>query len=248
MKVYGLIGEKLSHSFSEQYFSQKFEKEKISDCRYKLFPLLQINDFAKLIEEEKQLIGLNVTIPYKESIIPFLDELDPVSEEIAAVNTIKIKRINNQTKLIGYNTDVFGFKKSIEKISGNRYRSALVLGTGGASKAICFVLKKLGINYYQVSRNRSGKIITYSDIDKTLIINSPLIINCTPLGMFPDIDSSPPLPYDFIGKGHILYDLVYNPANTKFLSQGEKRGAICFNGHKMLVYQAEESWRIWNSG
>jgi len=247
MGLYGLIGKSLKHSFSKKYFTEKFEKEEIQAVAYKLFPLKHINEFPGLISRERNLEGLNVTIPYKELIIEYLDELDYISEEIQAVNTIKIIKENNHLKLKGYNTDVYGFRSSIEQYLKKNHSHALVFGSGGASKAICFVLKELGIKFTIISRKNQGKYMTYQDTDRNLIENSHLLINCTPLGMYPEIHKKPLIEYKAIGKNHILYDLVYNPEESLFLSAGKKRGAICFNGYDMLVKQAERSWQIWNT-
>ena len=247
MHLYGLIGESLKHSFSKKYFTDKFEKEKLQAISYKLFPLKQINEFPGLVSRERNLRGLNVTIPYKELIIQYMDELDYVSSEIQAVNTIKIIKKNNHLKLLGFNTDVYGFRTSIEQFLRKNHTKAIVLGSGGASKAICFVLKELGIEFVIISRIKQYKYLTYQETDKILIENSHLIINCTPLGMYPEIHTKPSIEYDGIGKHHILYDLVYNPEESLFLSEGNKRGAICINGYDMLVKQAERSWQIWNT-
>lgn len=247
MFLYGLIGNKLEHSFSKTYFTDKFKKENLSDHDYELFELESISDFPQLLEKKKNLKGLNITIPYKKSIIQYLDETDNLVKTIQAVNTIKISVKNNKQVLQGYNTDIYGFETSLKMIINHNNYQALVLGTGGASQAICFVLKKMGIDYIRVSRKKQDNCITYSEIDNHMVINSNLIINCTPLGMYPDINSIPPISLEKVGNKHIIYDLVYNPVETRFITEGKKRGARCINGYSMLVLQAERSWQIWNS-
>ncbi len=237
MRKYGLIGYPLSHSFSPGYFRNKFDEEQIPDARYDLYPIDKIEDFERI----KNMSGLNVTIPYKEAVIPFLDELSPEAREIGAVNTICFK----EKSKIGYNTDTYGFEHSLVPLWGvDRPESALVLGTGGAAKAVWFVLDKLGIKYLKVSRS-SGDI-QYQDIQPENLTATRLIINTTPLGMSPNIESCPELPYDALTKDHILYDLVYNPEKTLFLRHGLSRGATVKNGLEMLRLQAEKSWEIWN--
>lgn len=243
MKQYGLIGYPLSHSFSKGYFAQKFLNENINDSQYDIFPLENINDFKQLIETQKKLKGLNVTIPYKEKIIPFLDELDIEAKTIRAVNTIKF--ING--KKIGYNTDCYGFEMSLMPLLKSHHTHALILGSGGASKAVEYVLKKLGIAFQYVSRTKSENAITYDELNTFNIQHSTLIINTTPIGMYPNIDAEPNLPYQFITSKHLLYDLVYNPAETLFLKNGKENGAQTKNGLEMLHLQAERSWQIWNS-
>ncbi|MBI3509791.1 MAG: shikimate dehydrogenase [Bacteroidetes bacterium] len=252
MRKFGLIGYPLSHSFSEKYFSEKFRKENIADASYRLFPLKSIEEFPALLEKEKDLSGLSVTIPYKEKIIPFLDELDETIRAIGAVNTIKFKIQNPKSKIaIGYNTDVYGFRQSIKPFLASHHERALVLGTGGASKAIEFVLKQIGIDCVFVSRekkNIQGKnILLYSELNNYILDSHKLIVNCSPVGTFPDVNAAPEIPYEFISEKHFLYDLVYNPAETEFLKRGKEKGAMTMNGLDMLKLQAEEAWRIWNS-
>jgi shikimate dehydrogenase len=242
MKVYGLIGRPLTHSFSKTYFSEKFSKEEIRDCVYENFPLNTIEELTTLINSRSDLKGLNVTIPYKEQVLPFLHEQNDVVKEIGACNCIRIKG----GKLYGFNTDVIGFTQSLQPHLKPHHTKALILGTGGAAKAVEYSLKPLGIEYRLVSRDRS-KGMTYSDIDEKVLSEHLLIINTTPVGMHPNVDDAPNLPYQFLSTGHLLFDLIYNPAKTKFLLQGEKRGATVLNGHQMLIIQAEESWKIWNS-
>ena len=243
MKQFGLIGYPLSHSFSKGYFSEKFQKESIFDCQYDIFPLEKIEDFVELCAQHKNIVGLNVTIPYKEKIIPFLDELDDEAKAIGAVNTIKF----TNGKMIGYNTDCFGFEMSLKPLLKAHHNSALILGTGGASKAVEYVLKKLGISFQYVSRTKSSTSISYNDLNSFIIQHSTLIINSTPIGMYPNVDIAPNIPYDAITNQHLLYDLIYNPAETQFLTKGKIRGAQTKNGLEMLYLQAERSWEIWNS-
>ncbi|MBK8515641.1 MAG: shikimate dehydrogenase [Saprospiraceae bacterium] len=241
MKHFGLIGFPLSHSFSPDYFENKFAKNKIH-ANYKSYPLEQIDEFVKLLRS-LTFSGINVTIPYKEQVMPFLDKLDPVASEIGAVNTIKF--INGIS--IGYNTDVYGFENSLLGLieTPDRISGALILGTGGASKAVMYVLKKLKIKYKIVSRNSKNNI-SYSDLSNDIMNDHNLIINTTPLGMYPDILSKPAIPYHLLHENNFLYDLVYNPEKTIFLSEGIIHGAKVKNGHDMLILQAERSWEIWN--
>jgi shikimate dehydrogenase len=242
MTKYGLIGYPLSHSFSKKYFTEKFERESIQDHEYDLFPIDKIAQLPLLLQTETDLKGLNVTIPYKEQVIPFLDDLTQVVKEIQACNCIRI--LNG--KLIGYNTDVIGFEKTLERKLSNHHQRALVLGTGGAAKAVHYVLSKKGIEYLEVSRTKVDGSITYQEIGEQVISSHTLIINTTPLGMYPNIEEAPNLPYHLLSDQHYLYDLVYNPTKTKFLLEGESRGAVIENGADMLIIQAEASWDIWN--
>ncbi len=241
MKHFGLIGYPLSHSFSHGYFKNKFVTEGV-EADYKAFPLERIDDF-KVLLQSNDLQGLNVTIPYKEQIIPFLDILDPTAAAIGAVNTIRI--FNG--KSIGYNTDIYGFEMSLLGLisSTSKIKMALVLGSGGASKAVQYVLKKLDIKFRIVSRN-SHPDFSYSEITKEIMAQCNLIINTTPLGMYPDILSRPQIPYEFLNENYFLYDLVYNPEKTIFLTEGRAHGSKIKNGHDMLILQAEKSWEIWN--
>lgn len=241
MRAFGLIGKPLSHSFSKKYFTEKFIKENIVDCSYELFELQSIDELPHLISSHSELHGLNVTIPYKEVVLPFLQQQNDIVKAIGACNCIKIV----DGKLYGFNTDVLGFKKSLTAHLSQHHKKALVLGSGGASKAIKHVLTQLGIEYLQVSRTRSNDAIAYVDLNEDLLQSHTLIINTTPLGTFPNVETAPAIPYEFISNKHFLFDVVYNPAKTKFLLEGEKHGAQILNGLEMLVYQAEESWRIW---
>lgn len=241
-KIYGLIGYPLSHSFSKKYFTDKFQKENIPDCRYELFPIADIAAFPELIRTQSSLCGLNVTIPYKESILPFLNYPNQVVKEIGACNCIKI--ING--KLYGYNTDVIGFENMLLPYLKPMHQKALILGTGGAAKAVAWVLQQLKIAFQYVSR-KANQQLTYEQLDEKIIAEHLLIINTTPLGMSPNIHDCPPIPMQFVNENHLCVDLIYNPAKTLFLEQAEKNGASILNGHEMLIIQAEESWKIWNT-
>ena len=243
MKQFGLIGYPLSHSFSKGYFTDKFIKENITDCIYDIFPLESIADFDTLCKQHKNLVGLNVTIPYKEQIIPFLDELDKTAAEIGAVNTIKF----TDGKKIGYNTYAYGFEMSLTPLLKPHHKHALILGTGGASKAVEYVLKKSGISFQYVSRTKSQNTIVYEELNEIIIHNTTIIVNCTPTGMHPNVEDAPEIPYQYITSKHLLYDLIYHPADTQFLIFGKEQGAQTKNGLEMLYLQAERSWQIWNS-
>jgi shikimate dehydrogenase len=248
MRFFGLIGKSLEHSFSPIYFKEKFEKEGIKDCFYNLYPLKIIDEFNQLISDFSELSGLNVTIPYKKDIIPFLDEIDENAKEIGAVNTIKFEWVNNKLKLFGYNTDYLGFIDSLKPLLSKNHTSALVLGTGGSSNAIKYALKKMGIDYKQVSRNpQTDQILSYSDLTSEIITKHRIIINSTPLGMYPNISQFPEIPYEAITDDHLLYDLIYNPKQTEFLGRGMVQGAQIKNGFEMLIMQAEFSWKVWNN-
>lgn len=244
--LYGLIGAQLSYSFSKKYFGEKFTNEQRTDSFYELFPIPKITDIDQLIDQHPNLRGLNVTIPYKEQVFDFLDKINQDAAEIGAVNTIKII----DGKRIGFNTDHYGFRKSLLEMvpAGEKLPTrALVLGTGGAAKAITYVLKKERIEFLKVSRTAGTDKITYEDLTEEIIKDHLLIINTTPLGTFPNITSLPNLPYKALTEKHYLYDLVYNPAETAFLSQGNRVGAKINNGLKMLSLQAEKAWEIWNN-
>ncbi len=240
--VYGLIGYPLSHSFSPEYFTKKFEELEIN-AKYNLYPLENIGLLKGVLDSEPLLCGLNVTVPYKQTILPFLDNVDNTAFDIGAVNCIKI----TNSKLSGYNTDVVGFEKSLTPLLQPQHTKALILGTGGASKAVGYTLKKIGIPYTLVSRNKKQNTISYEDVDSACIEEHLLIINTTPLGMYPNMQSTPHIPYKHIGHKHLLYDLVYNPTQTVFLHKGHEQGATVKNGLEMLQIQAEASWGIWNS-
>lgn len=215
------------------------------DYEYRNFPMQKISGFNQLIKKNPELSGLNITIPYKEKIIPYMDKLDPVAERIGAVNTVKFLRKGTRKVLTGYNTDSYGFLKSLTPSLNSRHRRALILGTGGASKAVAFVLQELEIEFLYVSRKPKPGQIGYRDLCLSVIRDHLLIINTTPLGTFPEVQSFPDIPYDLLTPDHILYDLVYNPPETEFLKFGRQKGATCINGQKMLELQAEKSWDIW---
>ncbi len=244
MRRFGLIGFPLNHSFSPGYFSKKFADEGLHDCVYESYPLTSINELRQLLEKHKDLEGLNVTIPYKKKVIRFLDEGSDEVKQMVACNCIKIK----DGKLIGYNTDVTGFELSLVSLLKPHHIKALVMGTGGAAAAIKFVLNKLKIDFLFVSRYKKlGKnFMTYPQVTKNLLKEYNLIINTTPLGMYPNVDEFPAIPYQYLTNQHYLFDCVYNPAETMFLKKGKEQGAITKNGEDMLVIQADESWRIWN--
>ena len=243
-KTFGLLGKNISYSFSRGYFTEKFEKLKLNKYKYLNFDIQQIKDFPSIIGEEKNVRGINVTIPYKEEIIPFLDKLDETAKNIGAVNTIKFTKRGN---LKGYNSDVVGFENSIKPLLKSHHKKALILGTGGASKAIAFALHKNSIKFKFVSRNPEGKKeMSYDSLSEEILLKYTVIINCTPLGTFPKTEKCPDIPYQFITDAHLLYDLIYNPEVSTFLSKGKEKGAIIKNGFEMLQLQAEESWRIWN--
>lgn len=239
---YGIIGYPLEHSFSPKWFGEKFAAEGI-EAMYKAFPLEHIDVLPDLLANYP-IRGLNVTIPYKNSVIDYLDELDIVAAEIGAVNCIDIRHGLKK----GYNTDVIGFEESLKPLLRSQHTKALVLGTGGSARAVRYVLDKLGIEYRSVSRYLSEGSIGYAEVNEDVIASHPLIINTTPLGMSPNVDAAPHIPYEAIGSQHLLYDLIYNPAETLFLQMANEQGAVIKNGYEMLVLQAEASWRIWNRG
>lgn len=243
---YGLIGYPLKHSFSLGYFNEKFRSEGIN-AEYINFEIPQINDFKEVIEENPDLQGLNVTIPYKEQVIPFLNELDPDTAKIGAVNVIKIIRRKNKVKLIGYNSDIIGFTQSIQPLLLPHHRKALILGTGGASKAVFHGLKNLGIESTFVSRTRkTSEVLTYEELTPEVMQEHTVIVNCTPVGMYPKVDFCPDIPYEQLTPNHLLYDLLYNPNVTLFMKKGEEYGAVTKNGLEMLLLQAFAAWEIWN--
>jgi shikimate dehydrogenase len=248
MKRFGLIGYPLKNSFSVNYFTKKFIDTTLHNCIYENFPIEHIEEFNTLIERYPDLMGLNVTIPYKVSVIPYLTELDESAKVVGAVNCIKFIRDEQHklVKLIGYNTDVFGFTESLKPLLKSNKCKALLLGTGGASKAVKYALDILGIEVLMVSRNPFYlNQISYAEIDKNILDKYTLIINCTPVGMFPDVDETPSLPYSLITPNHIAFDLIYLPEETVFLKNCRERGAITKNGLEMLHLQAEKAWEIW---
>lgn len=245
MQKYGLLGYPLGHSFSKNYFNQKFESEKI-DAQYVNFEISDIKYIKNVLKENPNLNGLNVTIPYKEQVIPYLDDLDEDARLIGAVNVIKFtKGFLGKTKLIGYNSDIIGFKRSIEPLLDSSHRKALILGTGGASKAVMHGLKQLGVGTTFVSRTPKEHCITYQDVTPELLESYTVIVNTTPLGMFPNVDACPDIPYDALTPKHLLYDLLYNPDETLFMKKGKGHGAVVKNGLEMLLLQAFAAWEIW---
>lgn len=243
--IFGLLGKNISYSFSRGYFTDKFQKLHFKNHSYLNFDIQSCDEFPSIIASQKDLKGLNVTIPYKQEIIPFLDELDETAKQIGAVNTIKITQ-NNTLK--GYNSDVVGFEKSIKPLLKSHHQKALILGTGGASKAVAYVFQKNNISFQFVSRKPHSILeISYESLTQEMIESHTIIVNCSPLGTSPNIEKFPDIPYQFINNQHLLYDLIYNPEKTLFLSKGKNQGAIIKNGLEMLQLQAEESWKIWNN-
>ncbi|WP_316850039.1 shikimate dehydrogenase family protein [Pedobacter agri] len=246
MKTYGLIGFPLSHSFSKKYFTEKFQNEGITDRQYELFPIENIKSLADLLAENQSLCGLNVTIPHKVGVLPFLNEIEEAAEKIGAVNCICIKRFEGETYLKGFNTDAYGFEESLKPLLTAKHKKALVFGDGGAAKAVKYVLQKLGIEYQVVVRKATAGAILYNQVTPELLERHKLLINTTPLGMSPHIDTFPEIDYTQLGSDHLAYDLVYNPLETAFLSKAAERGAQVKNGLEMLYKQAEKAWAIWN--
>lgn len=245
MQKYGLVGYPLKHSFSIGYFNEKFSSEKI-EAEYINFEIPDINNFPEIIEANPNLHGLNVTIPYKEKVIPYLDELDKQAAAIGAVNVIKIIRNKGgKPKLIGYNSDIIGFTQSIQPLLQSHHKKALILGTGGASKAVFHGLKNLDIEAKFVSRTARFGMLTYEELNAEIIKEYTVIVNCTPVGMYPKVDACPDIPYEAITSEHLLYDLLYNPNITLFMKKGEAKGAVTKNGLEMLLLQAFAAWEIW---
>ena len=242
-RQYGLIGKNISYSFSKKYFTEKFAPGNLADCSYENFDLQSVEEFPNLIANNPDLKGLNVTIPYKEAVIPYLSKLSKTASQIGAVNVI---RLTKKGQLKGYNSDYYGFKKSLKPLLQPHHQKALILGTGGAAKAVAFALDRLGILYTYVSREEKEGMIDYDRINATTFDNYHIIINCTPLGTSPETKAFPPIPYGFFTEKHIAFDLIYNPEETQFLKKAKKNGAITKNGYEMLVLQAEKAWKIWN--
>ena len=242
---YGIVGNPLGHSFSQGFFNEKFAKEGI-DAEYLKFQIPEISEFPAIISSNPKLKGLNVTIPYKELIIPFLDELDENTKEIGAVNVVKVIKDGSKTKLKGYNSDMYGFQNSIAPLLQKHHTKALILGTGGASKAVVQGLKNLGIDYLLVSRKKQGNCISYDDLDEKILQEYTIIINASPVGTFPNVNQCPQIPYQYLTNKHLLYDLVYNPAETAFLKNGKQNNAKTKNGAEMLELQAIKAWEIWS--
>ena len=259
MKKYGLIGYPLTHSFSKKYFTEKFLREGLDSYQYELYPLPNLSDLPELINSIPDLCGLNVTVPHKIGVMFYLDKVDPAAKEIDAVNCIKIvnhqpveaffsgELSSMQVRLEGYNTDAYAFEESLKPLLKKHHHKALILGTGGASRAVAYVLKKLGISYKKVSRRAIGKQLSYKKLSADILHDYLLIINTSPVGTAPNIEECPDIPYEFLTSKHLLYDLVYNPAETEFLKRGKSRGASIKNGLEMLHLQAEKSWEIWNN-
>ena len=245
MKLYGLIGYPLGHSFSKQYFAEKFAREDLNNCYFEAFPISSIDQFPALVKANPDLKGLSVTIPYKEQVLGFVTELSKEVKHIGATNCIKVQ----DNKLIAFNTDIIGFQESFCRLLQPHHNKALVLGTGGASKAVQYVLRKLRITFLVVTRaeNLNRGYINYQMVDENIMKEHTIIINCSPVGMSPNENESPDIPYQFISPAHYLYDLIYKPSKTSFLQKGQDRGAAIQNGYDMLLIQAEASWKIWNS-
>lgn len=242
-KLFGLVGRNIDYSFSRSYFSRKFTDEGLTDCQYTNFDTADIANFRDLIARHPELVGLNVTIPYKEAVLPQLDKLDATACSIGAVNTIKI---HPNGTLEGFNTDAYGFSESLKPLLQAHHKNALILGTGGASKAVAYVLERLNIGYRFVSREKREHTIAYDELASAME-SAQIIVNTTPVGTFPDIDQCPDIPYEKFAPTHIAFDLIYNPAETLFLKNAAMQGAMTKNGLEMLVLQAEKSWEIWNS-
>jgi shikimate dehydrogenase len=242
-KQFGLVGKNISYSFSKNYFTERFQKDNTLDFTYENFDIQDIADFPKIIKKNPNLIGLNVTIPYKETVIPFLNGLSETAAKIGAVNVIKITK---ERKLIGHNSDCYGFKKALEPLLQPHHKKALILGTGGASKAVAFALEELGISSTFVSRKASERGTNYEQINASTFDDYHIIINSTPLGTSPNTDVFPAIPYEYFTTKHIAFDLIYNPAETQFLKKAKANGAVIKNGLEMLVNQAEKAWEIWN--
>ncbi len=243
-RLFGLIGKNINYSFSQKYFSEKFVEADIKNCAYQNFDIENIFDITTILKNKKNLAGLNVTIPYKQEVFPFLDEISKKAKKIGAVNTIKFQK---NGKIKGYNTDFYGFKKSIKPlIDSTVHKKALILGTGGASKAVCYCFRKLNIPFAFVSRTKTRKGYVYEDLDAEILTNYQIIVNCTPLGTSPKTELFPAIPYQFLTKNHLVFDLIYNPEKTTFLQKAEQQGASIKNGFEMLKLQAEKAWEIWN--
>lgn len=244
MKTFALVGRNISYSFSRRYFAEKFVQEKITDCQYINFDIPAIEALSALICATPTLVGMNVTIPYKEAVLPLLDQQ---SEELVAIKACNTIKIGSSRQLKGYNTDYIGFRDSLVPYLKPHHNRALILGTGGASKAVAFALSQLGIPYQLVSREASSVALSYHELTKEVIQSHFLIVNTTPLGTSPKTEEFPPIPYQWITREHLLYDLIYNPEKTTFLAKGEVQGATILSGYPMLVLQAEAAWKIWNS-
>jgi shikimate dehydrogenase len=247
MKKFGLFGYPLGHSFSKKYFTEKFQKEGRHDFSYENFEASNPGDLRQIVHENPELAGLNVTLPHKLEILPMMDNVDDIAQRIGAVNCIKIVRgENGKTELHGYNTDAWGFELAIRPILRPHHRRALILGTGGSAKAVSYVFRKLNLEHFFVTRHDSRFHYTYKDLNMNTMKAFQVIVNCTPLGMEPDIHTAPDIPYEFLSHKNLLFDLVYNPAQTTFLMKGKEKGAFIHNGFRMLRLQADKAWEIWN--
>lgn len=249
MKTYGLIGHKLGHSFSRNFFTEKFKNEGLDGYEYINFELESIEDFPSIFEQGKTICGLSCTIPYKQQIIRFMDEIDEEAEKIGAINTVKVLGLKGKPILKGFNTDLFGFEHSLRPMLEEKHKKAIILGTGGASKAIKYLFDKTGIEYLSATTKAATgeKEISYHQLTEELMNEYLIIVNATPLGTFPKVDTCPDIPYQFVGSDHVFFDLVYNPAVTMFLKKGNERGAKTKNGLEMLHLQALKAWEIWNA-
>lgn len=240
--IFGLLGKDISYSFSHIYFGEKFDSLQLPQYDYRLFDTDNVSDVQK-ITSDPNVCGLNVTVPYKEAVIPYLDGISKKAKEIGAVNTIRILK---DGKLKGYNTDWFGFRKAIQPLLQSHHDSALILGKGGAAKAVAYALRQMGIKYQYVSRSKSDDVLSYQDLDAGVLSKFHIIINCTPLGTFPNIDDTPEVPFVYLTPRHLVFDLIYNPEQTTLMRKAAERGAKTSNGFNMLKYQADKSWEIWN--
>ena len=243
-KVFGLLGRNISYSFSKGYFTQKFKDLSLDDHFYRNFDIQSIDELEGVFKRFPELMGMNVTIPYKQEVMAHLDELSPLAEAIGAVNTIQF---TSEGKRIGHNTDFYGFRDSLRPLLRPIHQKALILGTGGASKAVAHVFTKEGIPFTFVSRSKKEGQLTYEELNEAIVTSHKVIVNCTPLGTYPNVEDSPAIPYQFLTADHLLYDLTYNPTKTTFLKKGKEKGATIINGYRMLELQAEKSWEIWNS-
>ena len=248
MRLFGLIGYPLEHSFSPHYFADKFQREGLTDCEYRAFPIKALDELMNLLAKYPNLEGLNVTKPYKQMVLNYLNTVDGEAYSIGAVNTVKIRFREDQGGffLKGFNTDIYGFYQSLSPLLKSSHKQALILGSGGASKAVQYVMESLGIAYWLVSRKPGKQRINYEELTSEIVANSKLIINSTPIGTYPRADEAPPIPYEAVGREHLLYDLVYNPSETLFMQKGKAQGATVQNGREMLELQAERSWMLWN--
>ncbi len=249
LKLFGLLGKSLEHSFSERYFKAKFQNENLTNCDYRNFELSTLDELPELLDFFPELLGFNVTIPYKEQILKYIDILDEKAQKVGAVNVVLVKRFDKKVILKGYNTDVYGFEVTLMNTIKDKNLNALILGAGGAAKSVAFVLDELKIQNDFVSRNKyKNTKYLYQDLSERVICEHKLIINTTPLGMYPKVNYCPDIPYEHISEEHILIDLIYNPSETEFLKKGKLKGATIVNGQEMLVSQAEKSWEIFTNG